>query len=99
MTSDSLLGHVVAGVTDAEAPPTEGNWSSFTRAFFVVITIGLLAVAAFNYVVNPMDYYPPRIVPPAVWDARAIKTRLLGEMQPKPRALILGSSRAMKIDP
>lgn len=79
--------------------PSEGSWRSFTRTFFVLIALGLFALATFNFLVNPMDYYPPRIIPPAVWDAREIKTRLLGELRPRPRVLILGSSRSMKIDP
>jgi hypothetical protein len=91
--------HEGAVVSPIAGDASDHAWRKFTKSFFIVVAIGLISLAAFNFIINPMDYYPPRIVPPAVWDARDIKTRLLSTVRPKPRILILGSSRAMKLDP
>ncbi|PYQ49483.1 MAG: hypothetical protein DMF59_13490 [Acidobacteria bacterium] len=99
MTSEVLIQARSRSDVASQEAASESGWPQFTRAFLTLAGFGLLAVAALNFFINPMEYYPPRLVPPAVWDAREIKTRMLGEAQPKPRVLILGSSRAMKIDP
>jgi hypothetical protein len=64
-----------------------------------MLVLQLAAVAAVNYLVNPRGMYPTALLPPVVANVRAEKAYLLKHMRPKPQALILGSSRVMKIAP
>ena len=72
-------------------------WRSFALRFLGTFLGLLLAIAAMNFLVNPMGLYPPRLLPPVTWNMRAIKPELLRKAVPKPQALILGSSRSMQI--
>ncbi len=64
-----------------------------------MLALQLGAVAGMNYLVNPRGMYSTALLRPVVANVRAEKAYLLKHMQPKPRALILGSSRVMKIAP
>ena len=56
-------------------------------------------VALLNLWANPEGLFPTRFLPPVIADHRPEKAYLLATRAPKPEALILGSSRAMKIEP
>src|SRR5947209_13418256 len=75
------------------------SWVGFFLRFGVTLGALLLAVAIFNYCMNPMALYETTLFPSLAWNARGIKPELLRRMQPKPEALILGSSRSWKISP
>ncbi len=57
----------------------------------------LLCCALFNFVIDPSGVFGTGVVRPLAWSSRAIKAD--GLVMAKPATLILGSSRAMKIDP
>lgn len=69
------------------------------RLFLLLLALQLGAVAGMNYLVNPRGMYATTLLRPVVANVRAEKAYLLMHMQPKPQALILGSSRVMKIAP
>jgi len=83
-------GHVRADVA---------AWRAFVRRFLALFLGLLLLIAAMNFLVNPMGLYPPRLLAPVTWNMRVIKPELLRKAEPKPQALILGSSRSMQISP
>jgi hypothetical protein len=58
----------------------------------------LLAVAAVNYSVNPLGYYPVHLFPAVTWSSRQTKFELL-RARPDAEVLVLGSSRSMKLAP
>ena len=74
-------------------------WRPFVRRFLGLFLGLLLAIAALNFLVNPMGLYLPHLLPPVTWNMRAIKPELLRKADPKPQVLILGSSRSMQISP
>ncbi len=80
----------------AQAAP----YRRFVLAFFAAALLGCLIIAAFNFIVNPLGYYPPRVVPrpAALSQDRRAKLDLL-PLHPAPEALILGSSRVMTLAP
>ncbi len=66
---------------------------------FLGATCGTLAlVAAVNYFVNPLGYYPTRFLPPLAWSSRREKVTLL-RARPATEVLVVGSSRSMKLAP
>jgi len=88
-----------AAPVGAASAAAEVDWRRFVRRFAFGLALLLCFVGAFNYLVNPMGLHAPRLLPPVTWNSRPVKAALLREMQPPPQALILGSSRALKIDP
>jgi hypothetical protein len=71
---------------------------------FVATTLGtcfacLLAVIAFNVVVDPFAIAGTRVVPPAVETDRAIKLSLIDRLTISPDILVLGSSRSRQAEP
>jgi len=85
--------------TTAANSAAELDWRRFVRRFAAGLTLLLCLLATFNYLVNPMGRHAPRLLPPVTWNSRPVKAALLRQQQPPPQALILGSSRALKIDP
>jgi hypothetical protein len=82
----------------------------FALAFLLTVAVGLLAVAGFNFAVNPLGYYPTHLLErPATGQDRRVKLDLLwaysGGYGTKEAcggpadALILGSSRVMTLAP
>lgn len=57
------------------------------------------AVALFNIWANPEGLFPTKFLPPVIADHRPEKAYLLATSTSRPEALILGSSRSMKIEP
>lgn len=71
----------------------------FCQRVVAYLLSGLASVAALNFIINPYSQYPTRFIPPMVNPSRAEKAMLLAGTHPPPRALILGSSRVMKLQP
>jgi hypothetical protein len=67
--------------------------------FLTTILIACLALALFNYVVNPLNYYPPRLVRPLSYGDQLVKVDLMNRQAAGPDVLVLGSSRTMKLAP
>jgi hypothetical protein len=68
----------------------------------LVLVAALLVVAAagaVNALVDPYGSVGTGIVGPAVWTDRSEKVRLIEQLQAPPRVVVLGSSRAMKVQP
>jgi hypothetical protein len=83
-----------------QIPPEK--WRRFTLAFLRLLLLLLCGVATLNFGVNPMSLYPTRLFPAVLMNSRADKIALLRQLQHeinKPKALIIGSSRVMKIEP
>jgi hypothetical protein len=75
------------------------GWGKFVYWFAAALALLFLSIAGFNFIVNPMGLYPTRIFPVLVWNPREAKAQMLDGYKEKPQALILGSSRTMKIAP
>jgi hypothetical protein len=71
----------------------------FCAVFVLVFAFLLALVAVANYVVNPLAQYPPTMFRPVVVTSRAEKLRLFAALPAAPEALILGSSRVLKLEP
>jgi hypothetical protein len=67
------------------------------RLFGRVLALQLLVVAAINFLVNPFRLYPTHLEPPLITDDHTTKLELLRDR--RPRLLVLGSSRVMKLEP
>jgi len=89
----------LAASLDAVAAPRDLDWRTFVRRFLWTLAAVLLLTALLNYFVNPESIYPTDLLPPLTWNTRPAKARMMDVAQPRPQALILGSSRIMKIDP
>jgi hypothetical protein len=85
---------------NASAPALgEAGWKVFVRRFVALLVALVALVGALNFLVNPEGIYPPRLLPPVTWNTRPAKAELLAAADPKPEALLLGSSRLMTISP
>src|SRR3954465_808069 len=80
-------------------PAAESAWRGFVRRFLALLVGLLAAIGLLNYLVNPEGIYAPKRVPPVTWNVRAQKADLLSKAEPKPEALLFGSSRLMTIQP
>ena len=89
----------LAASLDAVAAPRDLAWRTFVRRFLLTLAANLIFTALLNYLVNPESIYPVELLPPLTWNTRPAKARMMDQAQPPPQALVLGSSRIMKIDP
>jgi hypothetical protein len=80
------------------APQPTSGARGFIYGFLGAALAGCLALGGFNYTINPLGYYPPRIVKPLAWGDQLQKLDLM-RTAPAPGLLILGSSRTMKLAP
>lgn len=83
--------------SDGRPPATHGD-KAFLRGFGASLVIASAITAAFNVVINPLGYYPTHVLPPLVWATRDTKVELMKASGPA-EAIVLGSSRSMKIAP
>ncbi len=74
-------------------------WQSFVRPFLLIVVVALLGIASLNYCVNPEGLYDTQLVPQILWGVRPQKLVMLKSLEPKPEALIFGSSRVMNLWP
>jgi hypothetical protein len=97
--SPTVMSRVDRSGPAVALPAAESSWRGFVRRFLALL-LGLLAfIGALNYLVNPEDIYAPHLMPPVTCNVRAQKADLLSKAQPKPEALMFGSSRLMTIEP
>jgi nucleotide-binding universal stress UspA family protein len=82
----------------ATAPQPTSGARRFIYGFLGAALAGILALGGFNYTINPLGYYPPRLVKPLAWGDQLQKLDLM-RTAPAPALLILGSSRTMKLAP
>jgi hypothetical protein len=68
------------------------------KRFFSLVASATFAVAASNLLVNPLGYYPVRVIRPLTWSSRETKAAIVRTAPPF-QVLILGSSRTMKFAP
>lgn len=71
----------------------------FITVFFVSAAGFMLAIFALAVIVDPYNIFGLNIFRPILLTNRTEKLRLLREANPKPEAIILGSSRVFKMDP
>lgn len=93
-------GRRVPGVPDLPLPvasPRRLRW--FTLVSLAVAAVVVLLVAGFNAVVDPYGTIGTSIFPTVTWTDRALKVDLLGRLTTPPGIVVLGSSRAMKVEP
>src|SRR5262245_27383806 len=86
----SARARAVLLMTEAEARPALKG--------FLAALLGMCAlIGGVNYLVNPLGYYPLRLLPSLRWSSRAAKLELICAV--KPKVLVLGSSRTMRLVP
>jgi len=71
---------------------------------FVVVTLAVAAVLVFcvagvNAVVDPYGTVGTGLMPPVTWTDRSLKVALIERLARAPQVVVLGSSRAMKVEP
>lgn len=81
-----------------------GGWQSTSARRFVAWLLAaavgaLLVVAAFNAVVDPYDTLGTGVFPTVIPEDSSTKLELLNKLPAPPQAVVLGSSRAMRIEP
>lgn len=70
-------------------------WISFVVPLFITLAV----IGSLNFIVDPFGIYGTGLFPPVTFSKYEHKLRLLREFQPKPQALIIGSSRVESVDP
>ncbi|HEX3760830.1 MAG TPA: hypothetical protein VHW23_19160 [Kofleriaceae bacterium] len=71
----------------------------FTRVFLVIVLAGLAASAAIALLVDPLRTFGTGRVPSVLTSEHMGKPEALLRLDPPPQAIVLGSSRVMKIRP
>ncbi len=72
---------------------------SFCLLSLSFVLCSLVGVGAINWLVNPYGQYGSRLMAPIVQDSRREKVELFEKLAFVPDGLILGSSRALKVEP
>jgi len=72
---------------------------TYLVTLLLVATLLCAAVFALNLAINPSGMFSTGLLEPIVWIARTDKVRLLENHGQPVEALVLGSSRAMKVEP
>jgi hypothetical protein len=112
-TASPLPGHaptdqpaegILTATRGVHAPPEVRPGSGrrqrrFVIALMVAALVIVLAVAAVNALVDPYGSLGTGVVGPAVWTDRSAKVQLAQHLKQPPRIIVLGSSRAMKVQP
>lgn len=82
----------------AESGRSASSASGFLRIFSVA-TLALMSLpVGLNFLVNPFAHYPVSIIRPVTWSTRTLRTTALLSCKGT-GALIMGSSRSMKLAP
>lgn len=109
----SAGGDASAEASENEAQPAKGNRlapltvlpgaagrrPSFVLLLFLAAAILVGAVAGFNAYVDPFGTVGTGALPPVTWTDRSLKVNLIEHLQAAPAVVVLGSSRAMKVQP
>lgn len=76
-----------------------GASRAFCVRFGAITGLTLVGLAAVNFWVDPYGQYGTRLLSPLVQTPRLQKVQFLKQMQSPPEALVLGSSRVLKLEP
>lgn len=76
-----------------------GRKASFVLLLFLAAALLVGAVAAFNAYVDPYGTVGTGALPPVTWTDRSLKVNLIEHLKRAPGVVVLGSSRAMKVQP
>jgi hypothetical protein len=98
LPSSAVDGGISVYAPSAQPQPQRSPARRFVAVFLAAAAIGCLAVGGFNYAVNPLNYYPPKLVRPLAWGDQFEKLDLM-RTAPPADVLIIGSSRTMKLSP
>jgi len=75
------------------------SFSAFWRVITLTFAVVILATAALNVLVDPFDIYGVGLLPRSEVNYYEMKLELFDEFDPRPEALIIGSSRVLAFDP
>lgn len=95
---------ILTATRGVHAPPELRPGSGRPQRRFVLVLLAaavgiVLLVGALNALIDPYGSLGTGLVTPAVWTDRAEKVRLADDLTTPPRVIVLGSSRAMKVEP
>jgi hypothetical protein len=76
-----------------------GRTASFVLLLFLAAALVVGAVAGFNAYVDPYGTVGTGALPPVTWTDRSLKVNLIEHLSTAPAVVVLGSSRAMKVQP
>ena len=71
----------------------------YVQAFLIASALLVFPVLTLNILVDPYDLLGTGLLPPVVRSDRAVQIEMLNGRSDAPQALVLGSSRTMKISP
>jgi len=87
-------------LTPAIAEAGEGSaYLGYAIGTVVALAVALLAVFAFNAIVDPFSLIGTRLLPPALENDRTIKLDLIDKLKQNPQVVVLGSSRSRQAEP
>lgn len=97
-------GGILTATHGVHAPPELRPGSGPRQRRFVALILAAalvvaVAVGAVNALVDPYGAFGTGLVGPAVWTDRTEKVGLIERLPTPPRLVVLGSSRAMKVEP
>ena len=103
-SADEPCEGILTATRGLHAPPELQPGSGRRQRRFVLAVLVAAAaivalVAAANALVDPYGSLGTGVVGPAVWTDRAAKVQLIQQLLQPPRIIVLGSSRAMKVQP
>src|SRR6195952_2650682 len=78
---------------------SEESWKRSVIAFLATLIVAVCSIAAMNYIVNPLGTFRTHFFPAMVWNGREEKVTALANEDPKPKAIILGSSHVWAVGP
>ncbi len=89
-------GDFTEALVEANVDPASAR--RYLRTFTAIAALLLGGVAALNVIVDPTAIFGSGLLPPLVWNDRAEKLSLLRQAKAVD-TLVIGSSRAMKVEP
>jgi hypothetical protein len=81
------------------APSVGGRRATFVLVLSLAAVLLVGAVAGFNAYVDPYGTVGTGALPPVTWTDRSLKVNLIEHLTTAPGVVVLGSSRAMKVQP
>ena len=80
-------------------PGDESHPASYVLVLLLTAVLLVGAVAGFNAYVDPYGTVGTGALPPVTWTDRSLKVNLIEHLPNAPGVVVLGSSRAMKVQP